>query len=270
VAKRCDPAVQSAGRRAFALELAPPKTLAWFLKVSLLEVTVMKAWARISTLTACVALAFGCDQQTEVQRQTHDLQEAQKNVAQVTQELEGELERAKADVIRLEQKVALARQGLTDDVLENQKELQAALQAQERRVSDELGQAKREAQIHSRDTEAALKQLGQAPAPAEQPAAAAPAENMPLEPPPPSPAPPAASDAPREDLVPVRGSDMETTPEPDPVTPPATPPPAPPQPTSPVSDPTGAVPPSPPPAAIENEVAPSDPPPPVEPAPAQP
>jgi hypothetical protein len=240
------------------------------LKVSHVEVTVMKAWARISTLTACVALAFGCDQQTEVQRQTHDLQEAQKNVAQVTQELEGELERAKADVIRLEQKVALARQGLTDDVLENQKELQEALHAQERRVSDELGEAKREAQIHSRDTEAALKQLGQAPAPAEQPAAATPAEGMPLEPAPVAPAPPAAGDAPREDLVPVRGSDTEATPEPDPVIPPATTPPAPPQPTSPVSDPTGAVPPAPPPAALENEVAPSAPPPPVEPAPAQP
>jgi TolA-binding protein len=228
----------------------------------------MKAWARIGTLTACVAMAFGCDQQTEVQRQTHDLQEAQKNVAQVAQELESELERAKADVVRLEQKVALARQGLTDDVLENQKELQEALQAQERRVSDELGQAKREAQIHSRDTEAALRQLSQGPAPAEQPAAVAPAEGMPPEPPPAAPPAPAASDAPREDLVPVRGSDTVTPPEPDPVTPPA-PPPAPPQPTSPVSDPTGAVPPAPPPAAIEHEVAPNAPPP-VEPAPAQP
>src|SRR5688572_185725 len=109
--------------------------LAWFLKQPTFEVTVMKRWARIGTLTACVALALGCDEQTEVQRQTRDLQEAQKNVARVTQELEGQLERAKADVARLEQKVALARQGLTDDVLENQKELQAALQAQERRVS---------------------------------------------------------------------------------------------------------------------------------------
>src|SRR5689334_3968310 len=139
----------------------------------------MERWARIGTLTACVALAFGCDEQTEVQRQTRDLQEAQKNVARVTQELEGQLERAKADVARLEQKVALARQGLTDDVLENQKELQAALQAQERRVSDELGEAKREAQIHSRDTEAALKQLGQGPLPADEPAAAAPPEGAP-------------------------------------------------------------------------------------------
>lgn len=214
----------------------------------------MERWAQIGTLTACVALAFGCDQQTEVQRQTRDLQEAQKNVAKETQELEGQLERAKADVARLEQKVALARQGLTDDVLENQKELQDALQAQERRVTDELGQAKREAQIHSRDTEAALKQLNQAPQPASDPAAAAPTDNAPLD------TPPAASDAPREDLVPVRGSDpsIETAPGATPETPPETPPPAPPPPTSPVTDPTGAVPPLPPPAA------------PVTPAPAQP
>lgn len=224
----------------------------------------MERWAQIGTLTACVALAFGCDEQTEVQRQTRDLQEAQKNVAQETKDLEGQLEHAKSEVARLEQKVALARQGLTDDVLENQKELQDALQAQERRVADELGQAKREAQIHSRDTEAALKQLGQPPVPADEAAAAAPTDSVPLDTPPA----PAASDAPREDLVPVRGSDplIENTPEPDPVTPP----PAPPQPTAPVTDPTGAVPPLPPPAAPQRDVAPSDAPPPVEPAPAQP
>lgn len=124
----------------------------------------MKRWARIGTLTACVALAFGCDEQTEVQRQTHELEEAQKNVPAVTQELESQLEQARAEVARLEQKVALARQGLTDDVLENQKELQAALQEQERVVETELGQAKREAQIHARDTEAALKAPHSAPA----------------------------------------------------------------------------------------------------------
>lgn len=236
----------------------------------------MKPWARIGMLTACVALAFGCDTQTEVQRQTRDLQEAQKNVAKETQDLEAQLERAKADVIRLEQKVALARQGLTDDVLENQKELQQALQAQEKRVAEEVGEAKREAQIHSRDTEAALKQLGQAPAPAdpattapapiEEPAAAAPADSVPSSIPPTT----APSDPPREDLVPVRGSDIENMPpDPNPVTTPATPPataPAtPPQPT----DPTGAVPPSWPPAAAKNSIAPNDPAPP-NPAPAQP
>jgi len=223
----------------------------------------MERWARIGTLTACVALAFGCDGQTEVQRQTRDLQEAQKNVAKVTQKLEGQLEQAKADVARLEQKVALARQGLTDDVLENQKELQAALQEQEHRVENELGQAKREAQIHSRDTEAALRQIGQTTAPVSDPAPAPPGVTTPLD----TTAAPATapSDAPREDLVPVKGADtdVEITPEPDPVVPPAAPPPGPPQPTppqptSPVTDPTGAVPPLPPPPAPKSDMAPSN------------
>lgn len=209
-------------------------------------------------MTACVALAFGCEQQTEVQRQTRDLQEAQKNVAKETQELEKQLEQAKADVVRLDQKVALARQGLTDDVLENQKELQAALQAQEHRVENELGEAKREAQIHVRDTEAALKTMGQTAQPGE------PAALQPVAPIDPAAVPP--GEAPREDMLPVRGVDPEPTGTAAPVPPPVvdegtapegvTPgtqnqpaPSAPPQPTSPVTDPTGAVPPQPPPPA---------------------
>jgi hypothetical protein len=122
-------------------------------------------------------------------------------------------------------------------------------------VEGELGDAKREAQIHARDTEAALKTLGEAAPPPAEPAVAAPATNA----------------APRDDLVPVKGSDTEssTTPDPDPVTP-VTPPPASRQTTSPVTDPTGAVPPAPPPAALRREVAPSEPPPPASPAPAQP
>jgi hypothetical protein len=161
----------------------------------------MYRWARISTTAACLALAFGCDEQTEVQRQTRDLQEAQKNIGQVTQELESELAKSKADVIRLEQKVAMARQGMTDDVLENQKELQEALKAQEQKVQSELGEAKREAQIHNRDSEAALKQLGQAPVPA------APVAGEAVAPPVEGAAPPVTpTDMPtREDMVPVRG-----------------------------------------------------------------
>jgi TolA-binding protein len=245
--------------------------LAWFLKGQPIRGEIMERWARIGTLTACVALAFGCDRQTEVQRQTRDLQEAQKNVAKVRQELEGQLEQAKADVARLEQKVALARQGLTDDVLENQKELQAALQEQEHRVETELGQAKREAQIHSRDTEAALRQLGQTTAPAADPAPAPPGIATPLDTTAAAPATEpslAPGDAPREERVPVKGTDttgtqVDIAPEPE-ATPPA-PPAAPPQPTSPVTDPTGAVPPAPPPAA--RDTAPSDEPPLAEPAP---
>jgi hypothetical protein len=169
----------------------------------------MYRWAQVSTAAACLALAFGCDgEQTEVQRQTRDLQEAQKNISKVTQELESELAKSKADVVRLEQKVAMARQGMTDDVLENQKELQEALKEQEQKVQSELGEAKREAQIHNRDTEAALKQLGQASVPA------APVEGEAVAPPVEGTVPPVTpTDMPtREDMVPVRGG-PDTQPE---------------------------------------------------------
>jgi hypothetical protein len=156
---------------------------------------IMKSWALMGVGAACFTLALACDQQTEVQRQTRELQEAQKNVGKVAQELETQLADAKANVVNLEQKLELARQGLTDDVLENQRELTAALRAQEDKVRSELGEAKREAQIHSRDTEAALKQLGQSAA-----------SNEPL--PPADPAQPAQAplEGPdHEDLVPVKG-----------------------------------------------------------------
>jgi len=121
----------------------------------------MNRWVKTGALCASIAFALGCDEQTEVQRQTNELAEAQKNVGKVTEELTTDLEKAKADVLRLEQKIALARQGLTDDVLENQKELQEALKAQEHKVQTEQNEAAREAQIHDRDTEGALKVLGQ-------------------------------------------------------------------------------------------------------------
>lgn len=158
----------------------------------------MNRWIRISALSACVASALACDEQTEVQRQTRDLQEAQKNVARVTEQLESQLAEARADVVRLEEKVALARQGLTDDVLENQKELQAALKAQESKVETELGEAKREAQIHNRDSEAALKQLQSAPAPAAAEAPVGPGQSAEVTPVP-------SENPDRYDLVPVKG-----------------------------------------------------------------
>lgn len=121
----------------------------------------MKRWPIAGVSTACIVLSVACDEQTEVQRQTRELQEAQKNVAQVTSQLGADLDKAKGDVVRLEGKLAMARQGLTDDVLENQRELQEALKAQEHKVETELNEASREAEIHTRDTQAALQALGQ-------------------------------------------------------------------------------------------------------------
>jgi hypothetical protein len=140
----------------------------------------MARWAQMSAVMASIAWMAACEQQTEVQRETRDLQEAQKDVGKVTQQLESDLAKSREDVARLEQKVAMARQGLTDDVLQNQKELQKALQAQEHNVKTEIGQAQHEAEIHRRDTEAALKTLAESAAAPEQLNAAppAPVENV--------------------------------------------------------------------------------------------
>jgi hypothetical protein len=152
----------------------------------------MARWVQMSAVMASIAWMAACEQQTEVQRQTRDLQEAQKDVGKVTQQLESDLAKSREDVARLEQKLAMARQGLTDDVLENQKELQEALQAQEHNVQTEIGQAQRESEIHRRDTEAALKTLEESAAAPEQLNAA-----------PPAPAPAESVD--REQVVPVKG-----------------------------------------------------------------
>jgi hypothetical protein len=206
----------------------------------------MKPWARMSAAGACFALTLGCDRQTEVQRQTLELQTAQKNVGKVTQELETELAKAKADVALLEQKVARARQGLTDEVLENQRELTAALAAQNERVKAELGDAKRETEIYGRDTEAALRQLRQT-------MGSAAASNAPQ--PPVDPGQPAGAieEGPeRDDLVPVRGSESEVDLEP------RTPQPAAPPAAMPPNDPPAPVPAPPPATTLPPNAAPSE------------
>lgn len=125
----------------------------------------MFRYQAIGCVAACVA-ALACDQQREVQEEAQDLREAQKNVGGVTSELQAELERAKAEVARLEEKLAMARQGITDEVLSERKELQESLKEQEREVRGEVQEAKREAELHNRDTERATQELQQTQPPA--------------------------------------------------------------------------------------------------------
>jgi hypothetical protein len=178
----------------------------------------MHRWAQpsaISLCSLCIALATACDHDTEVQRQTRELEQAQKAVPEVTAQLEKDLTRARGDVVELEAKLALARQGLTEDVIENQRELEQALKDQQQAVRTEVSEAQREVQIHDRDTEAALKQLQQTGAPA--PVAAAPgAQPEPGSPPAPGmpAAPPLAPSAGSEPVQPdevvrVHGEDAD-------------------------------------------------------------
>lgn len=115
----------------------------------------------------CLALGLACDQQrSEVQEETQELREAQKNVGEVTSQLQADLERAKAEVVRLEEKLAMARQGITDDVMAERKDLQQSLKEQQRDVQGEIKEAKQEAALHNRDTEQAAQQLEETQPPA--------------------------------------------------------------------------------------------------------
>lgn len=118
----------------------------------------MYRYQAMGSVALCIA-ALACDRRTEVQQDSEDLNEAKRDVARVTQQLENELAEAKAEVARLEEKLVMARQGVTDEVLEERKELQESLQEQQRRVQGEINEAKREAQTLNRDTDVAAEQL---------------------------------------------------------------------------------------------------------------
>jgi chromosome segregation ATPase len=142
-------------------------SLAWILKVTSYqpgEVT-MDRYRAIGFVATCIA-ALACDQQREVQQEAQELREAQNRVGNVTAELQADLDRAKAEVVRLEEKLAMARQGITDEVLSERKELQESLKEQEREVTGEVQEAKREAQKHNEDSAQAARELEKTAPPA--------------------------------------------------------------------------------------------------------
>lgn len=114
---------------------------------------------------ACLATSLGlslaCNSGSNIESQTRDLAEAQNNTGNVAKDLEARLQEAKAEVIELEKKLALAREGITDDVLKERTELQGALDSQRKEVQEEVNEARREAQILNKETDRATQQLKQ-------------------------------------------------------------------------------------------------------------
>jgi hypothetical protein len=158
-----------------------------------------------AAICAALALGLACQGQgkSDVQQQAKDLREAQSRSPEVAKELEGQLAKAKAEVVRLEQKLALARQGVTDDVLEARKDLQQSLQEQERRVQGDIEQAKREAAQHNEDTSKAAQALQQTQPPQVQAKVNTETEVTPA-----PVAPPATAE--REEVIRVRGRESTT------------------------------------------------------------
>jgi TolA-binding protein len=114
-----------------------------------------------AAILTAVALGLACQSggKSDVAQQEKELREAQSHSPQVVKDLEGQLTKAKAEVAQLEQKLALARQGVTDDVLKERKDLQQSLQNQERRVQGDINQAQREAAQHNQDSAKAAQAL---------------------------------------------------------------------------------------------------------------
>jgi len=114
-----------------------------------------------AAIWTALALGLACQDRgkSDVEEQAKELRAAQSHSPEVAKDIEGQLAKAKAEVVRLEQKLALARQGVTDDVLKERKDLQQALQNQEHRVQGEINEAKREAAQHNEDATKAAQAL---------------------------------------------------------------------------------------------------------------
>jgi colicin import membrane protein len=106
-----------------------------------------------------LALFGACEQQQDVSGQVEDLREAREGTDAEAQRLQNELDEAKKEVAELERQLALAREGVTDDVLQERQELQESLQEQREEVKGEVDEAQQEAERHRQESEAARQEL---------------------------------------------------------------------------------------------------------------
>lgn len=127
----------------------------------------MIRYLKFTCLAASLGLGLGCERGSSIESETRDLAEAQNNTANVAKDLEARLQEAKAEVVELEKKLALAREGVTDDVMKERSELESALQNQREQVQREVSEARREAQVLNKDQDRAMQQLQQTQPPAQ-------------------------------------------------------------------------------------------------------
>lgn len=126
----------------------------------------------VVALVIGAALAIGCERddegsETEVSGAVEDLREARRAVPGEVREIEEDLTEARARVAHLEEQLALARRGVTDDVRREQRELQAELNEQETEISRDVREAQRRASQHNREAELAQRELAQGEQPTE-------------------------------------------------------------------------------------------------------
>lgn len=103
---------------------------------------------------------LGCEK-GDVKEEVRELEQAQQQAPQEAKELAQRLEEKKREVAHLEEKLALAKQGVTDDVQEQQKEVKEAMKAQAKEVRDEVNEAQGLAQEHQAESAQAAQRLEQ-------------------------------------------------------------------------------------------------------------
>jgi hypothetical protein len=119
----------------------------------------MKKQVWIGSVLAASLSVLGCNKGANVEKEVEDLREAQQNSPNVEKQLQDQLANAKSEVVRLEEKAALAKQGVTDEVVEERQELKEALKKQENEVREEVKEAQGAAAAHNQDSQKAVQHL---------------------------------------------------------------------------------------------------------------
>jgi chromosome segregation ATPase len=119
----------------------------------------MTVHSGVACWVVSLGLSLACEQGSKIEAETRDLTEAQNNTGNVARDLEARLQKAKAEVVDLEKKLAMARAGVTEDVLKERSELDQALKSQRGEVQEKVNEAREEAQVLNKDTDRAMQQL---------------------------------------------------------------------------------------------------------------
>ena len=106
------------------------------------------------------ALVVGCDK-SDVNKEVDQLKQAQQESPKVADELQKDLDNKKAEVVQLQEKVALAKQGVTDDVIKEKNDVKEAMKNEEQQVREKIAEAQGAAKAHNDQGENAARQLEQ-------------------------------------------------------------------------------------------------------------
>ena len=107
------------------------------------------------------ALVVGCDKSSDVNKEVDELKQAQNESPKVAGDLQQELDNKKAEVVQLQEKVALAKQGVTDEVIKEKEDVKEAMKNEEQEVREKIAEAQGAAKAHSDQGENAARQLQQ-------------------------------------------------------------------------------------------------------------